>query len=163
MTAINDAWFHRIKAAQRDLIRLAGGIERAAEITSFGKSSVGRWNNGADPELMPPAAVYALEADCGVPVFTAAMAGLHGRRLSDPDGDGGASSDVMARYAETARQASELLAEGALAMADGRWTPAEAASCDRAARALEAALGEFRGALAGVRASGGFSVVEGGK
>ena len=27
-----DAWFHRMKSAQRDLIKLAGGIERAAEI-----------------------------------------------------------------------------------------------------------------------------------
>lgn len=98
-----DAWFHRMKSAQRDLIKLAGGIERAAEITSFAKSSVGRWNNAGDAELMPPQAVYALEAECGVPVFTAAMAALHGRRLSDPDEHARKAGDVLQRYAEAAR------------------------------------------------------------
>src|SRR6185312_16646205 len=70
MAAISDAWFYRLKAAQRDLIKMVGGIERAAEITSISKSHVGRWNNATDPDLMPINAALLLEAECGVPLIT---------------------------------------------------------------------------------------------
>jgi hypothetical protein len=158
-----DAWFHRLKAAQRDLIRHAGGIERAATITSHSRSNVGRWNNAADVEMMPPAAVYALELDCGMPVFTAAMAALHGRRLSDPEEDAKRAGDVLTRYAETARQAAELMASAALALADGDVSAAEATSIDRAAANMQAALDGLRTSLAAIKAGGGFSIVQGGK
>ena len=157
-----DAWFHRMKAAQRDLIKLAGTIERAAEITSFGKSTVGRWNNAGDSELMPPQAVYALEAECGVPVFTAAMAALQGRRLTDADEDAKKAGDVLQRYAEAARQSAELMSQAALAFADGKVSPAEATAIDRAAHQLQGAVEALRGALAGTKAAGGFCVVAGG-
>lgn len=163
MPASTDAWFHRLKAAQRDLIRLCGGIERAAELTSFGKSTVGRWANAADPELMPAAATYALEAECEQPVFTAAMAGLQGRRLSDPDEDARRSSDVLTSYAEATRQAAELMASAALALADGQITPAEATTVDRASANLEHAVAELRRSLAGIKADGGLKVVGGGE
>jgi hypothetical protein len=44
--------YFRIKAAQRDLIAAAGGIERVAEIVGFSKSQVGRWHHGDSPDLM---------------------------------------------------------------------------------------------------------------
>jgi hypothetical protein len=162
MAQITDAWFYRLKAAQRDLIKISGGIERAAEITSISKSHVGRWNNAGDTDLMPINAVLLLESECGAPLVTSVMADLNGRRLSDPE-DAASSGNVFVKHAETMRQASELMAVGALASADGKLTRAEAVELDRAAAELDRANAAFRKELAGARASGGFAVVEGGK
>ena len=43
--------FYRLKAAFRDLVEKAGGLERAAERTGYGKSSLQRW---ASPQLFGP-------------------------------------------------------------------------------------------------------------
>lgn len=161
MAQLSDAWFYRLKAAQRDLIKRAGGIERASEITSISKSHVGRWNNAGDTDLMPPSAVLLLEAECGLPLFTQVMAELNGRRLTDPDGENAATGNAMVRHAEAIRHAGDLMATGAQAFADGRLTPAEAQQVDAAASQLERSISDLRKALAGAR-SGGFSVVEGG-
>lgn len=161
MAAISDAWFYRLKAAQRDLIKMVGGIERAAEITSISKSHVGRWNNATDPDLMPINAALLLEAECGVPLITSVMAELNGRRLADPDAAQGNSGCVLSRHAEAVRQAAELMATGAAAFADGKLTPTEAQDMDRAASTMERGLAELRKALAGAR-GGGFTIVGGG-
>jgi len=152
---ISNAWFHRIKAAQRDLIRLVGGIERAAQVSSISKSHIGRMNNATDPELMPLHAVYALESECGVPVVTSAMAELNGRRLSDPDSERIVEQCVVAAYSDMVRKAGDLISGGAVAISDMVVTPAEATKMDRDAAELEAGLGELRRALAGVKARGG--------
>jgi hypothetical protein len=164
---ITTAWFHRIKAAQRDLIRLSGGIERSAEISSISKSHIGRMNNATDPELMPLHAVYALESECGVPVVTSAMAELSGKRLVDPEGEQGANHCLIAAYSDTVRKAGELISGGAVAIADLVVTPAEAMKMDRDAAELEQGLAALRNALAAVKARGGqkvgFHVVGGGQ
>ncbi|HZG29928.1 MAG TPA: hypothetical protein VE079_15850 [Ensifer sp.] len=152
---ITNAWFHRIKAAQRDLIRLCGGIERAAEISSISKSHVGRMNNATDPELMPLHAVYALECECGVPVVTSAMAELNGRRLTDPDAKDGSGRDIFLAYSDMVGKAGDLISGGAVAISDMHVTPAEATKMDRDAAELEARLAAFRAALAVVKAKGG--------
>lgn len=154
MSSISTAWAHRIKAAQRDLISRCGGIERAAEITSFGKSNVGRWNNSTDPDLMPLNAVLALEADAGVALVTSVMAGLNGRRLVEPDCEGRGPAAVYSMHAEAVRAAGDLMAAGAQAFADGVLTPAEMAVLDRAAGHVEGALGELRKAIGQGKADG---------
>lgn len=159
MAQISDAWFYRLKAAQRDLIKQCGGIERAADISSFGKSTVGRWNNATDAELMPMTAVLLLEAECGTPLVTSVMADLNGRRLADPDEFGQGVGNILSRYAETVRHAGELMATGAQAFADNNVTPAEATQLDRVAADVERSLSEFRRLLAGAR-SEGLRVVE---
>ena len=156
------AWFYRLKAAQRDLIKRVGGIERAAELASISKSQMGRFNNDGDPELMPIPAVLMLQRECGVPLVTTAMAELEGRRLADPEMGDAANACIMASHAEVVVQAGELMAAGAMAFADGRLTPSEAAGMDRAASALERAVAEFRKAAASARA-GDFAVVRGGR
>jgi len=144
----------RLKAAQRDLISACGGIERAAEICAYSKSTVGRWNADG-PELMPLDAVMALEAECGRAEVTLAMAGLHGLRLAGEPEAAGVNECLMARHADTVTRAAELMTEGALAFSDAKVTPAEAARMDRAASALAAAVEEYRKTLASVRAEGG--------
>ena len=157
---LKNAWFYRIKAAQRDLINLSGGIERVAEITSISKSHVGRWNNAQDTDLMPINAVLMLEENCGVALITSVMAELNGRRLSDETEQGQRNADVLSAYAETVRHAGEVMSAGALALADGTVTPAEALNVDRAVSVLERGLSDLRRTLAHVRA-GDLKVVAG--
>lgn len=150
-----ETWFHRIKAAQRDLIRLCGGIERSAEVTSISKSHIGRMNNATDPEIMPIPAVIALETDCGRAVVTSVMAGINGRRLTDPEEDRKAASSILSAYAGKQRAVAELSMEVAQAMADGSFTPTEIAAADSKAARLQDAIADLRASFAGARAQGG--------
>ncbi|TGQ69542.1 hypothetical protein EN829_014900 [Mesorhizobium sp. M00.F.Ca.ET.186.01.1.1] len=152
--ALPAAWFYRLKAAQRDLIARAGGIERSADLASMSKSQVGRFNNAGDPDLMPLPAVLMLEAECASPLVTAVMAELNGRRLADAEVGDTANASIMASHAEVVVQAGELMAKGAIAFADGRLTPSEAAGIDRSAASLENAVSNLRQATASARVNG---------
>lgn len=152
--SVSDAWFHRIKAAQRDLIRVGGGIERAAEICSISKTQMGRFNNAADPDLMPLQVVAALEAESGRPFVTAAMAAEQGRRLTDPQEDRAADVSVMAGYAELMRQNAEVVNALAVAVSDGMVTPVEAQTVDRALASMQNATQTLRESMAVIKARG---------
>lgn len=149
----------RLKSAQNQIVAACGGIDDVTEIISIGRSTVGRWNDLGDPTLMPLTAVLALEAHCGQPIITAALAELNGRRLADPDAETINQAGIMSRHAEAIIQAGELMSIGAAAFADGKVTPNEAVAMDRAAATMERGLGEYRKALAGIRADGGLKVV----
>ena len=150
----------RIKAAQNQLIALCGGIDDAVEALggNYGRSTVGRWNDLGDSTLMPLGAVMALEGACAQPIVTAAMAEINGRRLAEPDMATRRQADFLTQNAETITQIGELMRASAQAIADGKITPNEATSIDRAAGDLEGALANYRQALAGIRAGGGLSV-----
>lgn len=152
----------RIKSAQQQLIAVCGGLDDSAAISSFGRSTVGRWNDLGDPTLMPLAAVVALEAHCGAPLVTSALAEVSGRRLADPDTMAAATGCVLSSHSQAIAQAAELMSVGALAFADGKVSVNEAVAMDRAAAQMERSLGELRKALAAARAAGGLSVVSGG-
>ncbi|WP_245409845.1 hypothetical protein [Pararhizobium haloflavum] len=149
----SDAWFHRLKTAQKDLIKRCGGIDRAAELTSVSRSQVGRWNNPGDPDLISLPAVLMLEADCDAPLVSAVMAGINGRRIADPDEVTitGASACVLSAHAATITKASELMSVGARALSDGKVTPAEAAEMDRACSMLDRSLDDLRMVLANAK------------
>lgn len=153
----------RIKAAQNQLIAACGGLDAVAvgeeAIINAGRSTVGRWSDIGDPTLMPLLAVIKLEAHCGQPLVTAALAEISGRRLADPDAETVSQGSVMARHADAIIHAGELMAAGAAAFADGKVSPNEATTIDRAAAQLERGLAEYRKALAGIRAAGGLKVV----
>lgn len=147
---ISDAWFHRVKAATRDLVKACGGIVRAGEIAHASKSEVGRWQHAGDPDVIPLSAVLALEAECALPLVTSAMADLHGQRLV---GDEPASvAAIASHHADALRSFADLVSEGAAALADGRITPAEATTLDRIAGDVERAMGPLRRALAAAQA-----------
>ena len=103
----------RIKAAQHQLIALCGGIDDCVEVGNFGRSTVGRWYDLGDPTLMPLNAVIALEAHCGQPIVTAALAEINGRRLAAPDGEAASQISVMNHHAEAIVHAGELMSAGA--------------------------------------------------
>lgn len=153
---------YRMKAAQRDMIAAAGGIERAAKIVGYSKTEVGRWNNAECPDLMGLASLWVLEAETGRPLMTAALAELSGHRLSDPKEASEAEADIMRGYAELCRKAGDMMATMAAALADGKITPAEAQAYDRRLGELSDIIAACRKHAAGVRQAGGFSVVDGG-
>lgn len=153
--SVSDAFFHRVKAAQRDMIRLAGGIERAAEIANISKSHMGRMNNPSDGELMTLSVVVALENDIGQPLVTSVLAEANGRRLTDPEADRKAEANVLTGHAELLRHSAEAAHSMALAIADGHVSPAEASTVDRSLSQLQQATNDLRGMLAGIKARGG--------
>ena len=153
-----------LKAKQRDLIAAAGGVERAAAVCSYGKSTVGRWYHGDSPELMPIDAIFALEEETGRHDMSEAIAMARGRSFADADGGTqAANACVMSRHAEVMVRIGALASAAAMAFSDGRLTPAEAAEIDKVASQVEHALAEMRKATAGARGAGGISLVAGGE
>ncbi|KQZ82043.1 hypothetical protein ASD64_09085 [Mesorhizobium sp. Root157] len=150
-----------LKAKQRDLIAAVGGIERAAAICSFGKSTVGRWANAESPELMPLEAVFALEEECCRFDMSEAIAGARGRRFAETEVSASDNVSVMASHAEAVVQMGELMTAGALAFADGKLTPAEANQIDKALASVERSLADYRKVVASVRGHGGLSIIGG--
>jgi hypothetical protein len=147
-----------LKAKQRDLIAAAGGIERAAEVCSYGKSTVGRWANAESHELMPLDAIFALEEETGRYDMSEAIAAARGRALADA-AILSANGSLMEAHAESAVRLGELMREGALAYADGHLTPAEGAQLDRALAKVQESVSDYRKLLAGAKAAGGLKVV----
>ncbi|MBX3543601.1 hypothetical protein [Chelatococcus sp.] len=152
--AASEEWFHRIKSATRDLVRLCGGVVRAGEITNTSKSEVSRWQSANDTDIIPISAVLALQAECGVPMITTVMADLEGRRLSDPESEGIAASTSCFRthHAEFLRASADVSVATATALADGEVSAAEAEIVDRELADLERVVATKRQMLAGIKA-----------
>lgn len=148
---IPDAWFHRVKAATRDLVSRCGGVVRTGELAKVSKTEVSRWQTATDPAIVPLPAVLVLEADCGLPLVTTVMAELNGRRLTDGDVEGGTVSGIIGRHAEMMRAVAEVMTTAAAAFSDGRVTPAEAELLDRAAGELARSLDAWRGDIAAAK------------
>lgn len=144
---ITDGWFHRIKAATRDLVKACGGVVRSGEVAHVSKSEISRYQSASDPDVIGLPQALALEAECGLPLITTVMADLSGRRLTD--GAIASDGEVFNRHAETVRAASEVISAMAAAQADGHLTAAELEIVDRAYGDMERALAGVRAAIAG--------------
>jgi len=144
-TILEKKAFFRLKAAMNDLIDRSGGIERAAEISGYSKSAVGRWHCRHSEDLMPIAAIITLELDAGAPLVTRAMAGLHGLECAvSSHGE----THVMGAYVNLTASTAALNSEVASAMADGVITPGEQTRIDEIASDVEASVEQLRGSLA---------------
>ncbi|UNJ22092.1 regulatory protein CII [Microcystis phage vB_MweS-yong2] len=152
MGAISDTWFHVIKGATRDLVKVCGGLARASEVALVSDSEVSRWQSSSERTIIPITAALALEAECGLPLVTGAMAGLHGRRLSDPGADETRGAGAARRFADTSRIAVEMIAQGVAATADGAITPGEAQAMSRVAGELAVSAQKLQGDLAAIQA-----------
>lgn len=151
-TIIDKKAFFRLKAAMHDLIDRAGGLDRAAEICGYSRSAVGRWHCRHAEDLMPIAAIITLEIDCGAPLVTRAMCGLHGLDCSTaPQGE----THVMGAYVSLTEKTASLNSTVASAMADGVITPGELTQIDEAASAAENATERLRQTVA---AAGGKAI-----
>lgn len=150
---ISDAWFHRVKSATRDLVKLSGGVIRAGEIAGVSKSEVSRWQTATDPDIISLPSALALESECGVPLVTTAMAELNGRKLSDPHA-AEVTTCLLGAYTDVAQGLSEYLMAMSTALADGKFTPAEAETVDRTLSGCVQKIASLRHVLAGIKAGG---------
>ena len=146
--------FYRLKAAFRDLVEKAGGLERASIRTGYGKSSLQRWASAEHPDVMPLTAALLLEADTGSPLVTAAMAGLQGHSLQKASLAGQllqsepARPALLEQWAGLGKSFAEMAGGMAFAMADGEVTVSEARAIDEAAANLAAQIETLRQKLA---------------
>ena len=150
----------RIKAAQRDLIAAAGGIERAADFCSYGKSTVGRWANIDAPEWMPLDAVDKLESETGLTHFTRAWVETRGLKLAEPDAREEQVACLTTEIAGFVGEFGTLMAEWALTSADGHATPGEANRLRRFLPTMRDRLSKIEEQLAAIHAAGGLSLVK---
>lgn len=163
MAEYTERWHLRFRGAQRDLIDACGGVERVAELTSYGKSTVGRWRSPGDRDEMPYRVALILEDDCGRPILTRLMAEFNGRRLGDPEQGGQDVGALSAQVAELVEHAGKLVVETVRAKADGIVTPSEADQLRAITATISQLNDRINDALAGVKAEGGLKVVVGGQ
>lgn len=143
-----DAWFFRMKAAQRDLIKACGGIERAAEVCGMSPASVGRWNNPEVDELINLRAKTRLEADSGYPWVTRVELQALGFEIRRVGAVGtGRVADVHGVTSRVVAEASDVMRSYSQALADGQITPADIT-------ALQKELGELAQAVEEARMAG---------
>jgi hypothetical protein len=154
---MQDAWFYQVKAAQRDLIKMAGGLDRTVEITSFARSVVGRWNNPADGDLMPLTAVRALEKETGQPLITAIMAHETGRKILEPNGPVTEAAALEQMIRQMFVDVAELGSIGTLAAADNHITPAEGTAISNPLDRIATTARRLQQLIGAVKAAGGAS------
>lgn len=148
---MNDAWHYQIKAAQRDLITMAGGIERAATLTGYSKSVAGRWNSPGDPEHMPLTAVRVLERECDQPLVTSIMAHETGRKVTEPNGPvadaamlEGVGRDLMVAVIELVGNITHSATDSFVTPAEATVMQAPASKAREALRKVERLIGAFK-------------------
>lgn len=132
--------YRRIKAGTRDLLEACGNARAAALHTRLQQPRLDACASDAQPRDFLPADVVAdLEAACGRPVLTAALAELAGCALVPLPAWRAAVSGLDALVA-AARETSEAVAAGWAAHSDGVVTPAERETLKRELRDAVAAL-----------------------
>ncbi|MBS9476210.1 phage regulatory CII family protein [Ancylobacter radicis] len=150
--AVSDVWFHRIKAATRDLVKACGGVERAADMARVSSSTIQRWYSPKDNDVIPITAVLSLEADCEMPFVTQVMAELNGRTLADSDPSPDCTSSIASGHNKLMGKLVELTKEVIAAKADGVVTPTEAEVIDRKTAEMVQVAGELRQTCAAKKA-----------
>lgn len=143
-----DTWFNRMKAAQRDLIKACGGIERSAEIAEISAAQIGRCNNTETDDLLSARAKAKLEADCGYPWVTRAELQLLGFDIHKTAAiNSDQVADVHSTTSRVVAEASDVMRAYSLALADGKITLADIAM-------LQKELGELALAVEDARMAG---------
>jgi hypothetical protein len=143
-----DAWFFRVKAAHRDLIKACGGIERSAEVCGMSPATVGRWNNPEVDELINLRAKARLEADCEYPWVTRVELQALGYEIHQVGVvEAGRAADVHGSTSRVVAEASDVMRSYSEALAGGKITPADIA-------ALQKELGELAHAVEEARMAG---------
>ncbi len=148
-----------VKHAQKELVALCGGIDKARVIVNYGRSTVARWADVGDPSLMPMQAVIQLQRVCRTPVVTMALASIEDRLLSDPVSRQGSAQCVYTVMAETIITGAALNSAYGLALADGKITPNELSDLDRLLGDVIRQAVAARKANAAARSEGGLKLV----
>lgn len=134
-----------LKLKTRQLVKACGGLEEAsnaceAACRPYSVPHLSRAQNASYPDCyLPIDIVHALEAYCGEPIVSAAMA--ESRPWGEPVGN---VRDEMAEVIERGADIGRALRE---VMADGRIEPREEAELSVMLDALSADVSEVRAAL----------------
>lgn len=114
------------KEAVTALIEAAGGIEAASELCRVKRTQLHAYSDPAEPDThMPVDVAYALERATGRHAVTETLAAKHGLIVLAPllaANDAGFAAEV----ARVGQEVAGLFEQGALVLADGRLTGAEA-------------------------------------
>ncbi len=145
-TFLSSDWAYQIKAATRDLVRDAGGLERAGKVAGRGKSSVERWCSPNYDDIIPIECVLRLERETGTAYVTAAMADYNKRGLADRV-TAPVSNTVLEAMAHASNKAADMISATAAAVADGVITPNEARGIERVSAEAGEAFTDLRNAV----------------
>ncbi|WP_024900292.1 hypothetical protein [Brucella rhizosphaerae] len=154
-----DTWFYRLKGAQRTLIARCGGIEQAALIASYGKTTVGRWNVQTAPEMMTLPALILLEAYCGEPVVSTVVSEIVSDLINNSQSPEMPKFSGMELVAQFGAAFAVLFSEWARAAEDSFLTPAEADNLDPLISEAKQKLDALQRLMAEAKAKGGLRVV----
>jgi hypothetical protein len=150
-----EPWFHRVKAAQRDLIARCGGIERAAEVGEVAVSQMGRFNNVGADDLMGARVKSRLEAYAGDPVVSRVECEWLGWKVEpaglSPELLSGSKADHHARLMKPIVEAGDATRAYLDGMKDGEFSPADCAAYDKELSELADAVQQARLANAALR------------
>ncbi|KFC73218.1 hypothetical protein FG93_01962 [Bosea sp. LC85] len=151
-----DAWFFRVKAANRDLVEMCGGIARAAEIAELSSAQIGRCANIESDDLLSARAKAKLEADIGRPVVTRVEIELLGWSAHQvalaPAADESCPHRAISRISAEMGDVMSAYIEGCR---DGRFSPADAAIVAKELSDLAKAVEAGRLSSAALCARGG--------
>jgi hypothetical protein len=148
-----DEWFFRIKTATRALVKVIGTAEAAAIIAGVSRSVMQRWASPVDADIITLTAAMKLEAECGVPCITEAMAARSGLSLVKADGSAPPAC-ILTAYGSVTEEFGDLSSRVADAIKDGQISPNEhTAICDAALK-VQRAAGAIQGTSARLRSVG---------
>lgn len=120
-----DAWFYRMKAAQRDLIARCGGIEPAARIGKVSVPQMGRLNNVGADDLMSARVKGRLEHHAGEPIVSRVEVEALGWVVAVETPRDEPRPELHVATARVVAEASDVMGAYAQGMKDGRLSPAE--------------------------------------
>lgn len=144
-----DAWFWRVKAAQRDLIAQCGGVVRSAEIAGCSSSWVGKCNTANEDAFLSAPQKRALEADAGEPVVSRVECELLGFAVAAPGAAGAVSpGDAFAAHAELVGEFGALLSGFSERVRDGDFSRGDGSATDRDLSDIIRAAEDFRRVIA---------------
>ena len=155
---LTNGWFYQLKAGNRLLIKKNGGITTSAEITSLSKSQIGRCHSDGDTELLPVPAQLRLEAECGDPVVTRIMAGLHGCKMTDPTEQKTSSACIVSESLELGARTGNYQRNTMQAASDMKISMNEARAGLRDLHEVEEKIAELKRMHIAILAQGGADV-----
>jgi hypothetical protein len=144
-----DEWHYRIKTAFQALVKAIGTLDAASVICGVSTTTIHRYGDiSPDNDHLPPLrVVMLLEAACGRPIVTSAMASRTGHDLV-PTVEREAANCINKLVAEMSRTGGNLNAEFIEASADGSLSVNEIKRLNDLAGKKAAQLNDFQRATA---------------
>lgn len=149
-----EAWFWRVKAAQRDLIERCGGVRRAAEIAGCSHGWIGRCNTPNEDAFLSATQKRALETDAGEPLVTRIEAELLGFRLERASPPAPAEACAFGANASVMQEVGDLCRVFSQSVSDGRYSRTDALTVGRELAQLRQAIERFERVNATILAGG---------